>query len=313
MNILESNTGFSISDRPKSGSKWLRREFKDIRSPRVQKTKSFMMPKVLKLFYQSLERVLGKQETFLLCLKAMSIGYTFYKPEWRPDQFELASPLQEKMYQKIFDKALFYFILFNILKEKYGDEKADKIIADTINPCTLEYMKQVYQPVDDCVGIEAWWQQSVDYIADLPEDNLGLDGTVYMAEDMSEIKWHTTRCATAEVFRAYGLKLTMSHMCMSDHITYHTFFPGIMFKRTHCIGVGDAFCDHHAWPKSFADIGNEESQYGDCHHFEGGRDYVRYWEAYAKEFVFGSQVEWQTYANRIYQRNSLPQESDKTI
>ncbi len=280
---------FSITERPMSGCEWTQKEFAEIRSPRVKKARSFLIPEVLGLFYRSLQKELGKGSALWLFLRALTIGYIFDKPTWHPEYFDLTSKKQKDLYKSIFDRAMFYFVTFNILKKKYGDEKADQIIANTINPATLAYMKRVYKPVENCTSIEAWWEQSVDYIADLPEDNLGLDGTVYIAEDMSELKWHTTRCATAEVFRAYGLKLTMSHMCMTDHITFHTFFPDIMFKRDNCIGVGDSFCDHHAWVKTRRDVGNEESQYGDCHHFEGGREYVRYWEEYAKGYLFGKE------------------------
>ena len=69
-----------------------------------------------------------------------------------------------------------------------------------------------------------------------------------------------------------------------------------MFKRTNCIGVGDSFCDHHAWVKALDDVGNEEIQYGDCDHFEGGREYVGYWEEYAKGYLFGSREAWRRYA-----------------
>lgn len=293
---------FSISEYPKSGCNWMKKEFKEIRSPRVKKTGSFIMPEVVKLFYKSLKEQLGGSKAFRLFLRASTVGHIFDKPAWHPEYFSLTNERQEELYKSIFKKTTFFIILFNILRKKHGDEKADKIIADAINPCTLAYMKKVYKPVENCTSIRPWWEQSVDYIADLPEDNRGLDGTVYMAEDMSEIKWHATRCATAEVFRAYGLKLSMSHMCMTDHIIYHTLFPGVMFKRTSCIGIGDSFCDHHAWPKSSKDIGNEETQYGDSHHFEGGREYVRYWEKYAKSFLFGSEEEWEGYADNNIQK-----------
>ncbi|MCP4578972.1 MAG: hypothetical protein GY846_22075 [Deltaproteobacteria bacterium] len=69
-----------------------------------------------------------------------------------------------------------------------------------------------------------------------------------------------------------------------------------MFKRTNCIGVGDSFCDHHARVKALDDVGNEEIQYGDCGHFEGGREYVEYWEEYAKGYLFGSREAWRRYA-----------------
>jgi hypothetical protein len=76
---------------------------------------------------------------------------------------------------------------------------------------------------------------------------------------------------------------------MTDHKTCHTFFQGTMFKRAGCIRVGDLFSDHHAWVETPEDKGNEEMQYGDCDHFEGGREYVGYCEKYAKGYLFGSQ------------------------
>lgn len=296
---------FSISERPMSGCKWKKNEFADIRSKRVTKTNSFTTPEVLVLFLRSLQNQLGKSRGFWIFFRASTIGFIFNKPKWHPEYFNLTSKKQEELYKTVFKKATFFFILFDILKVKYGEVKADETIAKVINPATLSYMKKVYKPVENCRGIGSWWEQSVDYIGDLPEDNLGLDGAVYLAEDMSEIKWHTTRCATAEVFRAYGLKLTMSHMCMTDHITYHTFFPGVMFKRTNCIGAGDTFCDHHAWTKLVQDVGNEETQYGDCDHFDGGYEYVRYWEKYAKSYLFGSLEEWQKYADNIYRKAGI--------
>ncbi|MBT6338589.1 MAG: hypothetical protein HOJ48_04765 [Desulfobacula sp.] len=289
---------FSITERPLSGCQWMLKEFAEIRSPRVKKTQSFLIPEVLGLLYKSLRKELGKSRAFRLVLRTSTMGYVFNRPLWHPEYFKLTDKKQEMFYKNIFKKAMLYFIMFNLLKKEHGDEKADKIIANIINPATIAYMKRVYRPVGKCTTIEPWWEQSVDYIADLPEDNQGLEGTVYMAEDLSELKWHNIRCATAEVFRAYGLKLTMSHMCMTDHITYHTFFPGLMFKRTSCIGVGDAFCDHHAWVKTPDDMGKEEVQYGDCDHFEGGREYVRYWEEYAKGYLFGSKEKWQRYAEK---------------
>jgi hypothetical protein len=289
---------FFISERPQSGCAWVLKEFAEIRSPRVKETHSFLIPEVLLLMFKSLKAELGWSRALLLLLYAATLGFIFHKPTWHPEYFDLTGKPQEDFYKKIFKKATFYFVLFNILRKERGEEEADRMVSKIINPATLAYMTRTYKPVENCTTVEPWWKQSVDYIADLPEDNLGLDGTVYMAEDLSELKWHTIRCATAEVFRAYGLKRTMSCLCMNDHITYHTFFPGLMFKRTHCIGVGDAFCDHHAWVKRPEDAGNEEIQYGDCHHFEGGREYVRHWEAFAKAYLFGSEQEWERYAQR---------------
>ncbi len=288
---------FSISKQPRSGCRWEKNEFAEIRSPRVKKTKSFFLLEVIASLFQSLQKELGIFGVFWLFLKASTVGYLFYSPKWHPEYFRYERENQEKYYKECYDHSKFFIIVLNVLARKHGEKEADRILADSIMPCTLAYMKQTYQPVENCTSIEPWWEQSVDYIGDMPENNQGLDGTVYIAEDRSELKWHTEKCAHAEVFWAYGLKRMVSCMCMGDHITFHTLFPGMIFKRTSCIGTGDSFCDHYARMKTSEDIGNQESQYGDCHHFEGGREYVRYWEEYAKGYFFGSKEKWQRFAD----------------
>ncbi len=293
---------FSISERTESGCKWQKKQFSEIRSLRVTTCKSFFIPEVMTLFLKSLQEKLGKMVGFWIFLRASTIGFIFNRPKWHSEYFAIANKKQESFYKHCFKKSMFLFIIFNILKKKHGAKEADKIIADSLMPCTLAYMKMTYKPVKDWPQLEAWWEQSVDYIGDMPEDNQGLDGTVYIAEDKSELKWHTVKCAHAEVLMAYGLKRTTACMCMADHITYHTLFPGIVFKRNNCIGVGHPFCDHHARVKKPEDIGNEEIQYGDCLKFEGGREYVRYWEEYAKSYFFKDKKEWKRYADRIYDK-----------
>jgi hypothetical protein len=111
-------------------------------------------------------------------------------------------------------------------------------------PVVLDMMKTKYHPVENIDSVEVWLRQARSYLGEEIEKDMGFDGTLYLAEDKSELRLHVTRCVNMQMLREYGLTYTAAALCMCDHITYHTVFPNLVFKRTHTLAIGDKFCDH---------------------------------------------------------------------
>ncbi|MCP4614291.1 MAG: L-2-amino-thiazoline-4-carboxylic acid hydrolase [Planctomycetes bacterium] len=287
---------FSIPELSKSGSEWIKTSFPEIRSTRVQKAHSFVS--LVSSFTKALQNELGKINGILFMIKTFTIGHIFYKPKWQPELYNFSTKKQKAFYKYLFKKEFTtLIIMFRLLAKKYGEKKADEILANIMAPVTVAVMGKTFTGDDGCTSIQPWWQNGIDYIADLAEDNNGLEGDIYIAKDNSELKWNATKCVLADILKVYGLDKTLISMCMGDHIAAHTLFPGMVFSREHCMCVGDSFCDHHARVKDSQDIGNEDAQFGDLCKIEGGIEFVKQWEDYAKSYYLGSEEKWQEYAD----------------
>ena len=195
---------------------------------------------------------------------------------------------------------MFFIIFFYHLKKEMNIKEADRYMTDQMLPIILDMWKSMFQPVKNIDSVEVWLKQARDYLGTEIEKDKGFDGEIFLAKDKSEMRFHVTRCATVQIIREYGLKYTAAALCMGDHITYHTVFPNLIFKRSHSLSVGDSFCDHEFRLRTKKDPIMDEGNYGDCYKIEGMRELVREWEEKAKVDLFGSKEKWTEYANQYF-------------
>jgi hypothetical protein len=296
---------FSIPHRSESGSEWESFSFEQWGTRMQSEGKPYKIKPLL--YLRSVKREftdkLGVKKGKQLFYKAILWDLIFKKPRWAPEKFNFSSKRQEMFYRKKFQENLPVVVLFNALKRVIGEKEADKIMANTMVPVALNMMKTKYHPVENIDSVEVWFTQARSYLGEEVEKDKGFDGTVYLAEDKSELKLHVTRCINIEVLRAYGLFFTAKALCMCDHITYHTIFPNLTFKRSHTIAIGDKFCDHEFRVKQSMKP-HDEDDYTDCNR-SGIREYVREWEDKAKEMMFGSREEWEKYVVRCFSGKHL--------
>ena len=290
---------FSITDRSESGAKWEVQSFEQWASRMHSESKPYKIKPLnyLRSVKKEFMRNLGIKKGSSIFFKAILWDFFFKKPKWAPEKFTLISKRQEIFYRKKFNENLPIIVLFQALAQEIGERKADRIIAQTLIPVVLDMMKTKYHPVENIESVEVWLRQARSYLGEEINKGKGFDGTLYVAEDKSELRLHVTRCANMEMLRKYGLTYTATALCMCDHITYHTVFPNLVFKRTHTLAIGDKFCDHEFRITKSTKLNYDEDNYSDCNR-SGTREFVREWEEKAKELMFGSRAEWEEYAGR---------------
>lgn len=250
--------------------------------------------------FKSIKRKLGAVKGSYIFFKSLFWDMLFNRPQWRPEKFNFRSPMQEKFYRAKFKEYLSFVVLFNNIKKELSVEEADRFMAEQMLPIILAMMKSRFSPVAEIDSVEVWLKQARDYLGTEIEKDKGFEGEIYLARDKSEMRFHVTRCAAVQIIREYGLQFTAAALCMGDHITYHTVFPNLIFKRSHSLSVGDSFCDHEFRLRTKNDPIMDEENYGDCIRVEGMRDLVREWEEKAKGMYFDDKDQWIEYAGRYF-------------
>ena len=292
---------FSIPGKSKSGSEWDKFSFAEFTQRYKQEGKSYGISptKYLRSLYRAIISEMGKIKGGSLFFKTIMWDMTINKPKWLPGKFNIASKEQEIFYNEKF-KELVPLIVFNqTLGRTIGTERADRLLAYTTLPLVLEMMNKKYTPVENMSSIEIFLQQTRNYLGREWEENKGFSGDVYLADDKSELWFHVTRCAPMQILREYGLHFTATAFCMCDHITYHTLFPNLIFKRSHNLASGDDFCDLEFRIRKKSDPIMDEDNYSDCMRDPEMREFVREWEEKAKKMFFGSNERWHKYANKF--------------
>ncbi|MCP4132679.1 MAG: L-2-amino-thiazoline-4-carboxylic acid hydrolase [bacterium] len=290
-----------IPQRSISGSTWNKFSFEKFASDWSMQGKPYSS-NVSKILFQLLKNInkrIGFFKGSSLFCKSLFLDMIFNKPKWQPEKFTFNNERQEKFYKKTFREYLPFIIVFENLAKKIGKDEADKFIAAQMLPIILHMMKSRFHPVEKIDSVETWLKQARDYLGTEIEKDKGFEGDIYLADDKTEMRFHVTRCANMEVIRKYGLPYTAAACCMGDHITYHTVFPNLIFKRTHSIAVGDCFCDHEFRLRTNTDPILDEENYGDCRRIEGIRELVAEWEEKAKEIFFGSKATWEEYSKTV--------------
>lgn len=293
---------FFIPDKSESGTEWEIFSFEQWASRMHLEAQPYKINPLnyLRSLNKEIIQSLGVERGVYLFVKAVFWDLFFNKPQWAPENFNLSSKKQELFYRSKFKENIPIIVFFQTLARKIKKEEADKIIANTLVPVVLDMMKTKYDPVENIDSVEIWLKQARNYLGREIEKDTGFDGTVYLSEDKSELRLHVTRCVNIEILRQYGLIYTAAALCTCDHITYHTVFPNLIFKRTHTLAVGDSFCDHEFRIKRSLDATTDEENYSDCSKVEGIREFVREWEEKAKVLFFGSREEWEKHTNRCY-------------
>ncbi|MBU0974001.1 MAG: L-2-amino-thiazoline-4-carboxylic acid hydrolase [Proteobacteria bacterium] len=299
---MMKDDAFSITDKSESGTEWETFSFEQwaLRLPLESQPYRIKPLNYLHSLNREIIKNLGVKRGRLIFITAILWDFFFKKPQWMPDKFNLTSKKQENFYKKKFNENIPVIVFFQSLARIMRNEESDKIIANTLVPVILDMMKSKFHPVENINSVEIWLRQARNYLGTEIDKEKGFNGTVFLAEDKSELRLHVTRCVNVEILQRYGLIFTAAAICMCDHITYHTVFPNLIFKRTHTLAIGDNFCDHELRLKRSLDTNIDADCYSDCSKVKGMREFVRGWEETAKVIFFGSREEWEKYANRCY-------------
>lgn len=291
-----------IPDNSISGSKWDRFSFEKFASDWEMKGNPYKIDvsKILFQLFKAARNRLGNVKGSFVFFKSLFWDMIFNKPEWMPEKFNIESKEQELFYKNKFKEYLSFIIFFYNLRKTIGEEEADRFMAWQMLPIILDMMKARFKPVSEITSVETWIEQARDYLGTEIEKDKGFDGEIYLAKDKTEMRFHVTRCAAVQIVGEYGLRFTAAALCMGDHITYHTVFPNLIFKRSHSLSVGDRFCDHEFRLRTSEDPVIDEANYGDCNRIPGMRKLVRTWEEKAKSIFFGSKEKWSEYATKYF-------------
>lgn len=238
------------------------------------------MPSVINLaIVRALVRCLWRDVGFFrgswILMRSVTWDYVFYRPVWRPEHFELSGPEEERHFRKIFSQITPLIVIFENLKRRYGEDRADEITARMAIPIALPYLLATFRPGTRIESIDDIRQLTADYMG----DGTGFEWTEEVSEDRTEVRYRFTKCVYIMILKAYGLHSFAGYSCLADHVVFDNVVPDVVFGRSHTLGVGDSFCDHCFRMRTPDDRERDESNYGDCHKVKyGGRDEVRRWE-----------------------------------
>jgi hypothetical protein len=291
---------FSIDKKSRTGSEWETFTFEQLAAKIPFDGNPYKIDSLsyLRSLYITIYRYLGRRAGLLLFVKVFLFDLVLNKPKWDKYKFDIYSKAQEKFYRKKYNENIPVIAFYYALAKKIGNDKADRLIAETMVPVVLDMMKSKFHPVTIIGSVEVWLKQARNYLGIEIEKDKGFQGTIYLAQDKSELRFHVIRCAPMQILREYGLVFTASALCMCDHITYHTVFPNLIFKRMHTLAMGDRFCDHEFRVRKKNDPILNEECYSDCARDPEIRHFVKEWEEKAKEKFFGSREAWETYTKR---------------
>lgn len=291
-----------IPDTSDSGSSWKHITFEEFAALFKQDGDPYKLnvAQIIYELYKETIKKIGFLKGTKVFLKSVLWDSIFNQPIWEPDRFNIDTKERHDFYYAKFKEYMLFIIYFRNLGMIIGPKEADHFMADQMLPITLLMMKSRFSPKKDILTVEEWLKQARNYLGDEIEKNKGFQGEIFIAEDKSEMRFHITRCATTRIVSAYGLTYTAALLCMGDHITYHTVFPNLIFKRSHSLTVGDDYCDHTFRLRTDKDPVMDEENYGDCYRIPGLRETVREWEEEAKVLFFGSKEKWNDYARRYF-------------
>jgi hypothetical protein len=292
---------FVIPEKSKSGSGWERLSSTEFSERYKQQGKSYSINPVTYLgsLYKAIIKEIGSFIGSYVFIKTLLWDLPFRKPKLVVDSLAISSPEQKKYYQDKLNEYAPIIVFFNTLSKVIGNKQADRLIAHSILPFVLQMMHSKFSPIENLDSIEKYLQQTRNYLGNEWESDKGFSGDVYISKDKTELWFHMTRCAPMQMLKAYGLPFTATAFCMCDHITYHTLFPNLIFRRCHNL-VTDKYCDLEFRIRKPFDPIIDEGNYVDCGRDCEVRELVRVWEEKAKVMFFGSKDTWETYADRFF-------------
>ena len=225
----------------------------------VEKMPSVFQTDIIKGMYHVLSEEIGKPEARHTLERSFFWDYLFHRPEWHPEWFDLPDEKIADHYHKIFKELAPFISSFRSLKDEHGEARAQEICAKLAVPSSVPYLAKVFHRNDNITDIEDLRQELADYLG----DGEGFEWTEEVSDDKSEVRYHFTRCVYIEILRAYGMTSAAAACCYCDHIIFDNITPELYFRRDHCKGVGDSFCDHDIRVRTPEDTAEDDLRYGD--------------------------------------------------
>jgi hypothetical protein len=201
----------------------------------------------------------GKKKARRVLERSFFWDYFFNRPEWHPEWFDLPDDKLAKHYHDIFKQLVPFITIFENLKEEHGKERAQLITAKLAVPSSVPYLAKVFNHIDDFSDVNQFRQLLANYLG----DGEGFEWTEEVSDDGTEVKYRFTRCVYIEIMRAYGMTSAAASVCYCDHIIFDNAMPEVYFRRDHCKGVGDSFCDHNFRIRTPEDTKQDDLRYGD--------------------------------------------------
>ncbi|GAB6100510.1 hypothetical protein JCM16358_23890 [Halanaerocella petrolearia] len=214
---------------------------------------------IMKGMKHILENEIGIVKAVSILFKSFLWDPIFNKPSWKPELFDLPNKEVRQTYEKKFKELTPFICLFNRLKKDYGMERAQILTAKVSVPASVPYLGKTFKPNPDIKDIDEFRQDMTNYLG----RGTGFEWTEKVSVDKQEVIYKFTRCAYIEILRAYRMEYAASMVCYCDHIIFDNCTPELYFKRDHCKGVGDSYCDHHYKIRTAEDKKNDDKRYGD--------------------------------------------------
>ncbi len=141
------------------------------------------MPSVFWVTLKGVTKVLFKElgvfRGLWVLLRVAFWDIVFNRPEWHAEYFEFKDAGEERHFKKVFDEIIVLLLIFNYLKEKYGEDRADEITSRMAIPTALPYLLKTFHHIENLTDIDQLRQLFADYIG---EDS-GFEWTEEVSED----------------------------------------------------------------------------------------------------------------------------------
>lgn len=267
-----------IPERAQSGQAWEIFTFADLarRKPCSGPSHRLDTMGLLSRLVKALQTEIGWLRGLWVLSKSFLWDTLIKNPKFQPPKFQIETQKQLDFYKKEFSKNLPIIALYENLSREIGKSSADIFIADQLLPVVLT--KIYFSPVADLDSVEVWLNQAREYLGKEIEEDQGFEGQVYLAEDKSELRFYVTRCAAIQLIREYGM----------------------VFTREHTLSTGCNYCDHCFRVREETDPILKISDYADLKRIDSLEEFIAHWAERAKSIFFGSQEEWQEYANEYF-------------
>ena len=214
---------------------------------------------ILKGVFNALAAEVGRTRAATLLAKSFTVDIALGRPKWKQEMFSFDNEADRAKYAETFKEFRGFINLFERLKKGHGEKFAQEMSAKLAVPASVPYLARTFKPIDDFEDIGQLRQLVADYLG----DGAGFTWTEQVSDDRTEVRYRFIQCAYIEVLRAYGLTAAAASVCYCDHIIFDNAMPQVYFRRDHCKGVGDDFCDHLFRIRTPDDDAEDSLRYGD--------------------------------------------------
>lgn len=194
---------------------------------------------ILKAAYTALHENLGSGKSIRTLLLSFIAGPFIYPSKWDPAKLPALDHSEVYIYERIHRDVRWLIRLNQYLREEYGEDIAQYLIAKIGFALVVPNFSKTFKSIGNFNHLDGLRSSFSTYL----DSKSGTRWQEVSATDKAVVQYRSSRCATVEVLRVYGLYAAAAAVCLSDHVLFECHIPQLSFERTSCMGVGDPCCE----------------------------------------------------------------------